>query len=184
MKLRSGKTTGPYLIIYDFPADSIVRCANSPWLLARIKEVTFLLRHCPPSPSQRTYRKCVEIICYIIECTHKYNTEDLCPETKCAFIRLLFAAFKVQVEIGEILWANRHDIIYMDDDHYRCLKHIISDESLPYNYDIHTYDDGEYTDIELWDYYFYFRTVPDPYVQNADSCFSGEIRHRNRMMIA
>jgi hypothetical protein len=72
----------------------------------------------------------------------------------------------------------------MDDDQYRCLKHIISDESIPYNYDIHTYDDGEYTDIELWDYYLYFRTVSDPYVQNADSCFSGEIRHRNRMMIA
>jgi hypothetical protein len=183
MKLRSGRTTGPYLIIYDFPVDSIVRCANSPWLLDRVKEVTFILRHSTFDSDPRTYRKCVAIICSVIECTHKYKTEDLSPETKRAFIRLLSAAYKVQVDVGEILWANRRDID-MDDDHYRCLKHIISDESLPYNYDIHTYDDGEYTDIELWDYYFYFRTVPDPYVQNAEICFGGEIYHWNPTIIA
>jgi hypothetical protein len=127
--------------MYDFPVDSIVRCANSPWLLARVKEVTFLLRHSTFGSDPRTYRKCVAIICSVIECTHKHKTEDISPETKRAFIRLLFAAYKVPVDVGKILWANRRDI-NLDD--YRCLKHIISDESLPYNYDIDTYDDGEY----------------------------------------
>lgn len=139
------------------------------------------------------YLKAINIQYSIIE--HSYRNENyMHKKTKQAFIRILSSAYKVQMKMGTILWTTRQEphireLLETDNDDmiYRCLKHIISDESEPHDYEIYTYDDGEYSDEEIWDYYFGHNAgaeYDDPYITNADICLDdiNIIRHRNRML--
>lgn len=143
----------------------------------------------PSKNIHNLYERCVEITTDIIENANKID--EINADTKSALIRLISETYKLQLKLGRIIWSARREQQLPDakdydtDTFYRCLKHIISDESIPYDYDIEIYDDGEYTDVELWDYYYLdYATESDPYVINADTCFQGNIRFWNPMIIA
>ncbi len=135
------------------------------------------------------YCNCVDIITRIIVASYKHVSFS--DKTKTELIRLIFAANKLQKKLGNILWSLRTDErvvqILMSETHgdslYRCLRHIISGEFIAYDYNIESYDLGDYLDVELWDYWFapnYRERVEDDlFVKNADHCREGRIRFRN-----
>ena len=111
---------------------------------------------------------------------------------------MLYSANKLQLATGKVIWATRtteanRKILDTDTEDavllYRCLRHIISDESLAYDYKIYTYNDGEYTEEGLWDYYFAHNAeYPDNcdlerFLIQSDTCLSGPIRHWNLRML-
>ena len=174
---------------------------NDEWFINRVGQTTEILNYIldrdddlKNTDSQwltTVYLKAIGIQCSIIE--HSYRNENyMRKNTKQAFILILSSAYKVQMKIGTILWTTRHEphireMLETDngDMMYRCLKHIISDESEPHDYEIYTYDDGEYSGEEIWDYYFGHNAgaeYDDPYITNADICLDDIIRHRNRML--
>lgn len=138
------------------------------------------------------YQKTVELTCVIIErsYTTQYNDDE-----KIAIIRLLSVMYQVRCTVSHILWNARTRRTIQDmmenggrhsDQLYRCLKHMVSDESESYDYEVYLYEDGEYTDLELYDWYFQSNynecSTTDTYVKNADACFGGEIRRYNRKL--
>jgi hypothetical protein len=113
-------------------------------------------------------------------------------DEKIAIIRLLSEMFQARHTISQILWKARtdpkiQDMMEKGDGHsellYRCLRHIVSDN---YEYDIHLYEDGEYTDLELYDWYFLENYGKDDsydsFIMNADACFGADIRRFNEML--
>jgi hypothetical protein len=140
------------------------------------------------------YCNCVDIITQIIVAS--YTHDSFSDKTKHEFIRLLFAANKLQKKLGDIIWSLRTDervvqIIMSKTVEawglYRCLRHIISGEYIAYDYHIESYDVGEYTDVELWDYWFAPNVMEnandDLFVKNADHCGEGNIRFCNMRTI-
>lgn len=139
------------------------------------------------------YRKTVELTCVLIERSYLNEYYD---EDKDAMIRLLSVMFQVRRTAAQILWTARtsknvQNMMENGDRHsdllYRCLKHIVSDEAESCDYEFYTYEDGEYTDVELFDWYLlpnYGRVLSrdDPYIMNADECFGAEIRRFNKML--
>jgi hypothetical protein len=138
------------------------------------------------------YMKTMELTCTLIERSYNrlYTSEE-----KCAVIRLLSEMYKARRLVTQILWDGRltkniQDMLETGERHseqiYRCLKHIASDESESRDYQIYTYDDGEYTDEELYDWYFldnYRKDASeDSYMSNADECFGAKIRRFNGML--
>ena len=138
------------------------------------------------------YRKTVELTCVLIERTYlnEYYGED-----KGSMIRLLSVMFQVRQTAAQIMWTARtsksvQDMMENGDKNsellYRCLKHIVSEESESYDYEFYTYEDGEYTDVELFDWYlqpnYNIGGWRDPYIDNADECFGAEIRRFNRRL--
>jgi hypothetical protein len=135
------------------------------------------------------YRKTVELTCVLIERTYLNEYYDT---DKNAMIRLLSVMFQVRRTAAQILWTARtsknvQDMMENGDRHsellYRCLKHIVSDEAESCDYKFYLYEDGEYTDVELFDWYLlpnYCEDLSrDPYIMNADDCFGAEIRRFN-----
>lgn len=174
---------------------------NDEWFINRVGQTTEILNYILDRADDlknmdsqwltTVYLKAIGIQCSIIE--HSYRNENyMRKNTKQAFILILSSAYKVQMEVGTILWTTRQEphireLLETDngDMMYRCLKHIISDESEPHDYEIYTYDDGEYSGEEIWDYYFGHNAgaeYDDPYITNADICLDDIIRHRNRML--
>ena len=138
------------------------------------------------------YQKTVELTCCIIERSYQSQYTD---DEKIAIIRLLSVMYQVRCTVSHILWNARtrqtiQDMMENGDRHsdqlYRCLKHMVSDESESCDYEIYLYEDGEYTDVELYDWYFQSNynecSTTDTYVKNADACFGGEIRRYNRRL--
>ena len=138
------------------------------------------------------YMKTMEHTCILIERSYNrlYTSEE-----KCAVIRVLSEMYKARRVVTQILWDGRltkniQDMLETGERHseqiYRCLKHIASDESESRDYQIYTYDDGEYTDEELYDWYFldnYRKDASeDSYMSNADECFGAKIRRFNGML--
>jgi hypothetical protein len=135
------------------------------------------------------YKKTVEFTRVIIECSYiKIHTDD----EKIVIIRLLYEMYKTRQTLASILWNARMDenvrkLLDDGDGHaellYRCLKHIVSDESESCDYKIYSYGDMYYTDVELYDWYLlpnYDRVAgTDSYVRNADVCFCDAIRRFN-----
>ena len=72
------------------------------------------------------------------------------------------------------------------DQLYRCLKHMVSEESESNIYEVYKYEDGEYTDVELYDWHllpnYSIGGWRDPYIENADTCFGDEISRYNRRL--
>ena len=137
------------------------------------------------------YKKATELTCVIIERSYSNMYLDSDDE-KCAIIRLLSEMFQARRTISQILWKARtdpniQDMMEKGDGHsellYRCLRHIVSDN---YEYDIHLYEDGEYTDVELYDWYFLENYGKDDsydsFTMNADACFGADIRRFNEML--
>jgi hypothetical protein len=134
----------------------------------------------------------VELTRVIIEHSYvKIYTDD----EKIAVIRLLYEMYKTRQTLKSILWRARTEknvrkLLDDGDRHaellYRCLKHIVSDESESCDYKIYSYGDMDYTDLELYDWYLspnYGRVAgTDSYVRNADICFCDAIRRFNRML--
>jgi hypothetical protein len=141
------------------------------------------------------YRKTVELMCVIVN--RSYTTEYTDDE-KIAIIRLLSLTYQVRYTVSDILWEVRthHQIQEMmehGDRHsdllYRCLKHMVSEESESDIYEVYKYEDGEYTDVELYDWYLlpnYDENIRadtyNEYIENADDCFGGEISRYNRRL--
>ena len=138
------------------------------------------------------YRKTVELMCVIVERSY---TNEYTNDEKIAIIRLLALTYQVRYTVSDILWDARtnHQIREMmengerhSDLLYRCLKHMVSEESESDIYEVYKYEDGEYTDVELYDWYLlpnYCKTSKsDAYIQNADTCFGGEINRYNRRL--
>jgi hypothetical protein len=138
------------------------------------------------------YRKTVELMCVII---NRSFTTEYTDEEKIAIIRLLEITYKVRYTVSDILWDARtnHQIREMmenGDRHsdllYRCLKHMVSEESESDVYEVYKYEDGDYTDVELYDWYLLpnSRKISkyDAYIQNADVCFGDEISRYNRRL--
>ena len=137
------------------------------------------------------YKKATELTCVIIERSYSNMYLDSDDE-KCAMIRLLSEMFRAKRTISRILWNTRtaptiQDMMEKEDGHsellYRCLRHIVSDDN---EYDIHLYEDGEYTDVELYDWYFlenYGKDESrDSFTMNADACFGADIRGFNSLL--
>ena len=138
------------------------------------------------------YRKSVELMCVIVERSYTNNyTED----EKIAIIRLLSLTYQVRYTVSDILWEARtrqtiQDMMENGDRHsdqlYRCLKHMVSDESESNIYEVYKYEDGEYTDVELYDWYLQSNynecSTTDTYVKNTDACFGVEIIRYNRKL--
>ena len=137
------------------------------------------------------YTKATELTCVIIERSY-YNMYLDSDDKKCAIIRLLSEMFRVKRTISRILWKARtdpniQDMMEKEDGHsellYRCLRHIVSDDN---EYDIHLYEDGEYTDVELYDWYFlenYGKDEScDSFIMNSDACFVADIRGFNSLL--
>jgi hypothetical protein len=135
------------------------------------------------------YRKTVELTITIIERSYMYRYSD---DEKTASIRLLSEMYKARQTFANILWKGRtnknvQDMMDAGYDHseplYRCLKHIVSDNSESTYYAIYSYDDREYSDVELYDWYlspnFDSNLPDDEYINNADSCFGGDIDRFN-----
>ena len=137
------------------------------------------------------YKKATELTCVIIErsYTNMYLDSD---DEKIAIIRLLSEMFRAKRTISRILWKARtdpniQDMMEKEDGHsellYRCLRHIVSDDN---EYDIHLYEDGEYTDVELYDWYFlenYGKDEScDSFIMNSDACFGADIRGFNSLL--
>lgn len=138
------------------------------------------------------YRKTVELMCVII---NRSFTTEYTDEEKIAIIRLLSLTYQVRYTVSDILWEVRtnHQIREMmenGDRHsdllYRCLKHMVSEESESDVYEVYKYEDGEYTDVELYDWYLlpnYCKISKyDAYIENADVCFGDEISRYNRRL--
>jgi hypothetical protein len=138
------------------------------------------------------YQKSVELTCTIIErsYTNQYNEDE-----NIAIIRLLSVMYQVRCTVSGILWKARTDrtiqnMMEEGDRHsdilYRCLKHMVSDESESCDYEIYLYEEGEYTDVELYDWHFQPNynecSTTDTYVKNADACFGVEIIRYNRKL--
>ena len=202
MQLRSGKQLRYSDVICESNIYSVYRLndlrssVNCVWFISKVQQTTDILKQynkiTPSKNIHNLYERCVEINTNIIENANKIG--EINAETKSALIRLISEAYKLQLKLGRIIWSARQEQPisnptgaeeYDVDTFYRCLKHIISDESTPHDYDMETYDDGEYTDVELWDYYYLdYATESDPYVINADTCFQDHIRFWNPMIIA
>jgi hypothetical protein len=138
------------------------------------------------------YSKTVELMCVIVERSY---TNEYTDDEKIAIIRLLSVTYQVRLTVSDILWAARTDpkiqeMMENGDRHsdllYRCLKHMVSDESESYDYEVYKYEDGDYTDVELYDWYlqpnYCENSKSDEYIHNADTCFGGEIRRYNRRL--
>lgn len=139
------------------------------------------------------YLRAVEIIYTIIEASY---SQEFNVRTKRALIRILDAAHHVQLKTGRVLWATRNDprickVFDEDTDDavmlYRTLRHIISDESLAFDYEIYTYNDRDFPDEEIWDYYFaanveHYRDG-DHFLNQADACLERPIRYWNLRML-
>ena len=138
------------------------------------------------------YRKSVELMCVIVERSYTNNYTD---DEKIAIIRLLSLTYQVRYTVSDILWEARtrqtiQDMMENGDRHYdqlyRCLKHMVSDESESNIYEVYKYEDGEYTDVELYDWYLQSNynecSTTDTYVKNADACFGVEIIRYNRKL--
>jgi len=138
------------------------------------------------------YRKTVELMCVIVErsYTNEYNDDE-----KIAIIRLLSLTYQVRWTVSDILWEVRtypriQEMMENGDRHsdllYRCLKHMVSEESESEIYEVYKYEDGEYTDVELYDWYllpnYCKNSKADAYIKNADVCFGDEISRYNRRL--
>ena len=147
---------------------------------------------------REVYLRAVEIIYTVIKTSFTDTAKAFNVKTKCALIRLVEAANNLQLKTGRVLWHTRNrphirallDLETGDAEHmYRVLRHIISDESLAYDYKIYSYNDGEYSDEETWDYYFgpladyqeYSDT--DRFMNQIDYCMEAPIRHWNLRML-
>ena len=137
------------------------------------------------------YKKATELTCVIIARSYSNMYLDSDDE-KCAMIRLLSEMFRAKRTISRILWKARtdpkiQDMMEKEDGHsellYKCLRHIVSDDN---EYDIHLDEDGEYTDVELYDWYFlenYGKDESrDSFTMNADACFGADIRGFNSLL--
>ena len=80
----------------------------------------------------------------------------------CKSIVVLPTYVVVRQTAAKIMWTARtsksvQDMMENGDRHselvYRCLKHIASDEAESCDYEFYTYEDGEYTDVELFDWH-------------------------------
>ena len=179
-----------------------------PWFAFKVKQTTSILNYiCEYSDEKfssidaenkwlRTmYLRAIEIIYAIIEASYTATSLTFNVRTKRALIRILDAAHQVQLKTGRVLWATRNEphireVLDVDTDDaemlYRTLRHIISDESLAYDYEIYTYNDGEYSDEETWDYYFaanveHFQDC-DRFLNQVKTCLERPIRHWNLRM--
>jgi hypothetical protein len=139
------------------------------------------------------YEKSLELTVTIIE--RSYLFDKVSYEEKIASIRLLSEMYKARKTIADILWKGRtnkniQEMMYAGDRHseqlYRCLKHMTSDLSESTHYEIYTYDDGEYSDVELYNWFLLpniDENLPDDeYINNADHCFGGKIDRFNVRM--
>jgi len=139
------------------------------------------------------YRKTVEFTCELIQ--RSYNSNKYSDIEKTKMIRFLSELYQARVNVSRILWdartqKNIQDMMESDDGYsellYRCLKHIVSDESESLYYDIHLYEDGEYTDVELYDWYLLQNydgdAETDSYIVNADHCFAEPIFRFNEKL--
>jgi hypothetical protein len=162
------------------------------WFLSKVQETRERLNYIHEYSNEKLtsmdvtwlrniYFYCVTIICKIIKAS--YKIKKILKKTKKELIRIVFAANQLQQKIGNIIWSLRTDIsilkvIDSDSDEdaenmYRCLRHIISDEFIAYDYKIHMYENSDYA-VELWDYYFAPNTMKciddDPFVKQATFC--------------
>ena len=139
------------------------------------------------------YQKTMELTCVLIERTYSHKHYD--DSEKIAMIRMMSEMYRTRCAIRKIIWYGRKDKNIQDmmeagDRHseqiYRCLKHIVSDESESLDYNMFEYEDGEYTDLELYDWYFSNNrgddASDDEFVNNADKCFGADISRFNRML--
>jgi len=135
------------------------------------------------------YSNIIEITCELVEQTYYLYFSD---NNKTAIIRMLSELCQARLKLSQIILDSliNENIQYMmdnGDNHsellYRCLKHIVSDESESSDYEIHLYEEGEYTDVELYDWYLLEncdRNISsDAYVANAYVCFEETIARFN-----
>ena len=71
-------------------------------------------------------------------------------------------------------------------DLYRCLCHMKSNYNEPYEYNIETYEDSEYTNVELYNWYLEVNNIydikSDRYVNCIEACIETEIIHMNPLI--
>lgn len=209
MKLRSGFQTTIDERLYCCPKallcqiyllDDIDTHHDRDWFLAKLQYTRGNLNYIEEYSREKwlsmdviwlkdVYVNCVEIIKRIIVAS--YTISLFSDKTKQEFIRILHAANKLQKKLGNILWTLRTDervfqILSNEstgESLYRCLRHIISDECIAYDYQIESYNMGDYSDVELWDYWFapncLISVEEDLFVKQAKHCLEAPMRFWN-----
>ena len=217
MQLRSGKQIGnisPSVLLRDiYLLDDIRTMHGSDWFTSKVDQTTITLDCIIDGYSDEklasidtgnkwlriVYLRAVKIIYTVIEISYSDTAKLFTKRTKCALIRVVEAAHQIQLKVGRALWTTRNTPhireLMMDEESddaehmYRTLRHIISDESIAYDYNIYSYNDGEYSDEETWDYYFGVHTDyqaysdPHRFMNQVDACMEGPIRHWNMRML-
>ncbi len=218
MQLRSGKRIGERLYISpDALLRSIYLLADidtmhaHDWFQSKVQYTTGTLNYISEYSDEKlasiddtnkwlrtVYLRAVEIIYTIIKTSYTDTAKAFNTKTKRILIRMLEAAQYLQLRTSKVLWHTRNrpcirELLENDtgdaENMYRVLRHIISDESLAFDYKISTYNDGEYPDEETWDYYFgvhvgYQEYVDtDRFVNQVDHCMEAPIRHWNMRIL-
>lgn len=214
MKLRSGFQTTPVERLYCSPQallnqiyllDDMKELHYHDWFLSKVQQTRGNLNYIEEYSREKllsmdvkwlriVYFRTVEIMRKIISAS--YTQISFSSKTKQEFIRMLYAANQLQKKIAYILWELRTTegvfkiLITETDDAdwlYRCLRHIISDECMAHDYHIESYNIGDYTDAELWDYWFAPNALKletnDPFLKQVNISLQGPIRFWNIHMI-
>ena len=214
MKLRSGFQTGSKTAVVEetlyccpkallcqiYLLDDIETHHYHDWFLAKVGQTRGNLNYIEEYSREKllsmdviwlkdVYVNCVEIVKRIIVASYKHDSFS--NKTNQEFIRILYAANKLQKKLGTILWTLRTDerVFHIlsnestGESLYRCLRHIISDECIAYDYQIESYNMGDYSDVELWDYWFAPNCLipesEDLFVKQAKHCLEAQIRFWN-----
>jgi len=217
MQLRSGKKIGerlyisPKALLNSIYLDTDVDTMHAGGWLAKVQWTTGTLNYISEYSDEKlasiddtndwlreVYLRSVEIIYKVIQLSYTDTAKAFTAKTKCTLIRLLEAAQYLQLITGKVLWDTRnrpHIREFLesqtdDAEHlYRVLRHLISNENIAHDYKIYTYNSGEYSDEETWDYYFGVHTDyqeyanEDHFMNQIDDCMYGEIRYWNWRML-
>ena len=146
----------------------------------------------------KLYKKSVQLTAEIIDMTYYIDPTD---EEKLYVIQTLATLHNTTKIMGWLLYdivredkiCNTLDQIRLDVKcdssidllFYRCLLHMydqdVGDAEILYG--LSDYDTGEYSDVELYDWYINYESDDDeePYMNTYNKCFNGNINYMNRL---
>ena len=147
------------------------------------------------------YMKSIELTKNIIEKT--YENRDLSDQDKIIIIRALSSLFITHMNMGHLIWQMKktneikqllsEEREYEEREYdfksklYRCITHMYDVESgiAETRYGLRDYDNGKYTDVEIFDRYFGYEgrglVCDDMYIESYYKCFVREIECVNRL---
>jgi len=152
------------------------------------------------------YKKTLLMTCELIKDSYSYAIKKTNQE-KSASIKLLHTMYLTRKKVSPYLLdisrepatkdklsilalkVDENNLTSDDEqeiDLYRCLCHMKSNYNEPYEYNIETYEDSEYTNVELYNWYLEVNNIydikSDRYVNGIEACIETEIIHMNPLI--